>query len=212
MHININNQQRRIRMYDEEFKAIDEKIAYLSESLNDLLEILKDSKTSKESEKPKKSIEILEPPNRRWRAEYGKEYWYIEIAGNDIGCAHDNRDSVDDHLYSIGNYFKTQEDAEFEVERLKLINDLKDWSTNDSIIRKQYTFSVSYTVSGDTYETSRTEKHLNIVYTDDSYCSIINSGVREIVYFDSIIDAQNAIEYVGEDRILKYYFGQDQSK
>lgn len=57
------------------------------------------------------------PENKRWRAKYGGEYWYLD----DCGVVLSNEecgDDTDDFRYSIGNYFKTEAEAEAYKEYL----------------------------------------------------------------------------------------------
>ncbi len=54
---------------------------------------------------------IVAPIVRRWRAEIGGLYFFIEDDGT-IGCAMEDGDESDNKRYSIGNYFRTKEGAE----------------------------------------------------------------------------------------------------
>ena len=64
----------------------------------------------------------------RWKPNDDEDYLYIDQDG-DIdtdtwwgGC-------FDEQLYSIGNVFQTYEEAEFTIERLKVIAELKEYAT-----------------------------------------------------------------------------------
>lgn len=60
----------------------------------------------------------LYPP--RWRAEKGEIYYYI--ATNCIICnVMDTRDGLDSENYSIGNYFRTKEEAQAMANEFLLI-------------------------------------------------------------------------------------------
>lgn len=70
--------------------------------------------------------EIKEP--KRWRAEGGGKYWYLD----DYGVVLSNEewgDDTDDFRYSIGNYFKTEAEAEaykeYLIARQMLLDDAK---------------------------------------------------------------------------------------
>lgn len=139
-----------------------------------------------------KKVEI-EEDDKGWKPNYGDEYYYIEGRGyietdiwQDWG--------VDTGRYSIGNCFKTQEEAEFMVEKLKVIAELKrftskkPWSTRTS----QWDLYVEHSDSGEQCKLS------------------INAWSYEQgseFQFNTRQDAQDAIDAVGEKRILKYYFG-----
>lgn len=56
----------------------------------------------------------------RWRAEEGKEYFYVTFRGTVKECT-DNRLVSDNECYSIGNYFKTREAAERVAEQIREI-------------------------------------------------------------------------------------------
>jgi hypothetical protein len=61
---------------------------------------------------------------KRWRAHKGS-YYYVG-AGGAIGTCREILDGVDDHRYNIGNYFKTEEEAEAYRDKLIRIQAIKD--------------------------------------------------------------------------------------
>lgn len=103
-------------------------------------------------------------------------------------------DSGDHNRIRLGNVFLTKEDAEFTVERLKVIAELKKYAKefsdeewlNQSIVKHYIIFD---------YE----DHVINIGY-------VCFTKVSDI-YFESEEKAQEAIKAVGEDRIKKYYLG-----
>lgn len=61
----------------------------------------------------------------RWRAERGKGYYYIDSECAAFGT-YDYRCNEDNRRYELGNYFRTEEDAEKALEKIKQIfNELK---------------------------------------------------------------------------------------
>ena len=107
--------------------------------------------------------------------------------------------SYDDYLtsrqnkYEIGNCFPTKEKAEFAVERLKVIAELKrfaqehnekeiDWHEDCAKFFIYYSFSYNCIKCDCTF----TMKNQNIYFTSEAI-------------------AQQAIDAIGEDRIKKYY-------
>lgn len=63
------------------------------------------------------------PKPKRWRAEYGSEYWCVTTDLTSIAYI-ERDDGFDDNLYDVGNYFKTKEEAEVMAEKIKkLLND-----------------------------------------------------------------------------------------
>lgn len=103
-------------------------------------------------------------------------------------------DMISLSMLSIGNMFLTEEDAEFAIERLEVIAELKKYAKefsdeewlNQSIVKHYIIFD---------YE----DHVINIGY-------VCFTKVSDI-YFESEEKAQEAIKAVGEDRIKKYYLG-----
>ena len=62
---------------------------------------------------------------KRWRAQEGKDYWYIDN-NCEIFKEFDRNDDYDNARYKIGNYFKTREEAGKVVEKIKVYTQLKD--------------------------------------------------------------------------------------
>lgn len=52
-----------------------------------------------------------EPKPKRWRAERGGHYWYVDYDGTATEI-YESFDYFDEKRYSIGNYFRTFEEAE----------------------------------------------------------------------------------------------------
>ena len=98
--------------------------------------------------------EIKEP--KKWRAEYGKKYWYLD----DCGVVLSNEewgDDTDDFRYRIGNYFKTEAEAEAYKEYLlarqvliddaeggKIISDRENWIGIYSEIYEEWNMGYFY--------------------------------------------------------------------
>lgn len=62
---------------------------------------------------------------KRWRAKKGEKFWTIWCNGKPTDLT-DRRESVNDELYSIGNYFKTEEETSKRVEYLIALQTIKD--------------------------------------------------------------------------------------
>lgn len=121
----------------------------------------------------------------------GDEYWYTDEFGTVCSYQSDeffNKDIIED-MKDIGNIFKTKEQAEFAVERMKVENELRKLSDSWDLEITQYTFSLDWECG-----------ELEIEYPD--YNQYPNS-----YYFYSIDDLQQTIETVGRGRIKKYIFG-----
>ena len=136
---------------------------------------------------------LLEKPDAPgpWVPEKGDGYYSIHNNGL-IGYFPWSNDQTDKRMLSIGNVFQTRLDAEFMVERLKVLAELRrlangfvpDWGN----------------------------KHQNkwlLVYSDGSIIRadfVATCSYGAPVYFQSREDAQAAIKAVGVDRLKKYYF------
>lgn len=118
-----------------------------------------------------------------------ERYYYITNTGA-INYTFFNGDLFDDARTSIGNFFRTKEAAEFEVERLKVIHELKKYAEKKPIW-------------------NGVNRHYYIQYhVEDDYMSsdFRHIYVYDTIYFSSLEDADKAIEAIGKDRLKKYYF------
>ena len=79
----------------------------------------------------KKLIEELkesqeeEQEHKRWRAIKNEDYYFI-LANGSVDTNNEDCSLYDNKLYDIGNYFKTKEEAEKNVEKIKIYTKLKD--------------------------------------------------------------------------------------
>ena len=145
----------------EELKALKERIAELEEQ------------EKQEREFPKKD----------------DDYWFIDERGEVLIESWDVLGSEIDML-EIGNIYKTEEQAEFAVEKLKV----------EAELRK---FSVPFKHGGDNYTFNYNHENGKIVnlYASEGYQDF------GALYFESNEELNKAIESVGKDRIKKYIFG-----
>lgn len=134
---------------------------------------------------------------KRWRAVInGGKYYWICSDGKIFEVKDYGRNS-DNFCYQTYNYFKTKKEAEFEIEKRLVYQELKDYALehNEGKInfynQEQDKFYIYYRSN---------ENRLIISYTNTWYDML---GV----YFTSKEIAQNAINTIGEDRIKKYLFG-----
>ena len=65
------------------------------------------------------------PERKRWRAKKGGQYWCVQSDGGVI-YDHEIKVDVDDERYEIGNYFKTEEEAQRTAEWIKAFAILRD--------------------------------------------------------------------------------------
>lgn len=62
---------------------------------------------------------------KRWRGVKDRFYWYIE-GDCEVYGEYETDDDYDNSRYGIGNYFRTKEEAEKAVEKMKIYTRLKD--------------------------------------------------------------------------------------
>lgn len=129
-----------------------------------------------------------------WKPNKNEKYCYIGGDGDIYHTVNVNL-TVDDCIFSIGNYFKTDEEAEHMVEKLKVIKELRDFALEhndeeiDWVDNEQDKWELSY-------KDSNVEPICNNYYRAQAFN----------IYFTSLEIAKEAIKTVGEDRIKKYYF------
>ena len=124
----------------------------------------------------------------------GDTYYYLYSDG---AVGYDKYHAVFDteiNRLSLGNYFKTKEEAEFEVERLKVLHEMKQFAEPKDY--KWDSFNEHH------YIYCRFLNNNNFVEIGN-----LNSCKSDEIYFESEEDAKACIKAVGEDRIKKYYLG-----
>lgn len=129
-----------------------------------------------------------------WKPNKNEKFCYIGGDGDIYHTVNVNL-TADDCIFSIGNYFKTDEEAEHMVEKLKVIKELQDFAIENRDEEIDW-----YDKEQDKWEIS---------YKDSNVEPICNNYYRAQafnIYFASKEIAKEAIKTIGEDRIKKYYF------
>lgn len=127
-----------------------------------------------------------------WKPELEETYYRIE--GTKVISNIWHNIPYDNYSYSIGNCFQTEEEAEFAVERLKVIAELKrfaqehnekeiDWNNFN-----QDKFSITY---------NSYDKKIDYVLSNGCKINFISFTSKKVLF--------DAIDAIGEDRIKKYY-------
>lgn len=134
----------------------------------------------------------LKEPSKAWKPEQGGEYYFLDSSCG-ILRSYWNDYSIDQKHLSLGNCYKTREAAEKAIRKLKITQELKE-------LAKGYEFTPD-----------KDNWHLcTAVLSDGTYfidhCKWSRTKCSEI-YFDTFEDLDNAINVLGEERILKDYFG-----
>ena len=118
----------------------------------------------------------------------GDFYWLIEEQTEVMRYIwHD--DDFDNKLLSVGNVFRTEEEAEFAVEKLKVEAELQEFS------RLFVPWEKNWKISLDTMKNQFEIKWNRAVISQGAF------------YFEDESEAMKAIHSVGADRIKKYIFG-----
>lgn len=119
----------------------------------------------------------------------GDRYWAVSSSGAIVDYLWDN-DLIDKNVLEQGGVFKTQEEAEFEVEKRKVLHELKKLSRPFKCFEDNYMISLYHD-----YNTS---------------ASVIWSWSNQHQYgnyhFDTVEEVKQSIEKIGENRIKKYLF------
>lgn len=133
-------------------------------------------------------LQTLKEEYKECELEKGEIYWSILEAGNLVGRKWLDTE-YDKKCYKIGNAFQTKAEAEFEVERLKVLRELEKMG-------RPYAY--------DLYDLC-----ICLCANDKVGCRIETDAISMYgkYYFSSEEEAKEAVEEIGEDRIKKYLFG-----
>lgn len=133
--------------------------------------------------------------NKKWKPESGDTIYYVSSTGHVYEDTFCNCSACDNDKISFNNVFKTKEDAKKMLEKLKIINRLRELSNikfvHDSSKLK---YSIGYEID--------TKK---VIPTMNRFTRIIPFDL----YFETAKDCQNAINEIGEENLKKYYFDMD---
>lgn len=130
-----------------------------------------------------------------WKPEYDEWYFYVSgygIVGSNVWI----NDCIDNGYYEIGNCFKTEEEAKFALEKLKVETELRRFAEENN----------EYEID---WENDAQEKWFMYYNCDMKKIDIIYNTVLKThcIYFSSKKIAKQAIDYIGEERLKKYYLG-----
>lgn len=126
-----------------------------------------------------------------WKPSLGDLYYYINSNG-DIKLSYYNTRSIDKRC--IGNFFKTDEEADHIVEKLKVIRELQDLS-NSKFNMSNFKNNKIYYIAYD--------------FTQNRIVPLFDNISRNIpfnVYFSTKEDCEKAITKIGKERLERYYF------
>lgn len=136
-----------------------------------------------------------EKKSKVWKPKEGNNYYCISYYGQ----VNDNVyvSTIGSEAYKLGNCFKTREEAEFALEKQKLITEIKRYIAEndprelDWTDPRQLKFSIYYNSGTDEiYKTGNVHFH----------------RCPDGIFFSNDFDYKTMIEDIGEDRIKKYLF------
>lgn len=134
-------------------------------------------------------------PKRRWKAEHYEIYYVVdETACRVAHYKQLNKTLFAESLYEFGNYFKTEEEAEFELNKRLVLQQLKDYALSHNRVEldwnnlQQPKYFIVQGVYGLAWKR---------VYSKEY------SGQ---IYFSSHEILSGAIKAIGADKIIKYLF------
>lgn len=135
-----------------------------------------------------------ENPTQMWKPQANENYYSIDKSGIILGTNNVEFD-MDRRAIELGNCFKTKEKALHMVEKIKIINKLRELS------------NIKFNETDD--------RHYMIVYNRDDeeiisgFCHSFNP-IPFNVFFKTREDCQKAIDTIGEYNLKKYYFDIDE--
>lgn len=149
---------------------------------------------------------VIETDKEEQKKKETKNYWkpitsekyFFTYSNGDVDSVIWTENKADKGRYGLRNVFRTKEEAEFEVERRKIMTELQNYADehNGEIAHPSDAFWLGFD-----------EDNMLIIVEDDSIFPPVGT-----VLFSDADTAYNAIEDIGEDRIIKYMFGIDPDK
>ncbi len=156
-------------------------------SLEELEEYL--NKVEEEIKDLRENIRTRKEKHKEWELKIGEEFYTISGFGY-VNCWEYKGDVKDLNAFRTGSAFKTKEEAEFEVEKRKVIAELNRYSKAHNPGENNFCIYYSY------------EEDALVPYLEP-----LDEPDIGAYYFESEKMAKKAIKEVGEERIKKYLFG-----
>lgn len=139
--------------------------------------------------------EVVE--EKKWGSKKGAVYWFITPDGCIDYYSYED-DETDKNFIAIGNCFQTEKQAEFMVEKLKVIHELEKFAYENN--EKEIDWN----------DVNQTKYYLGM-FQSDKIIAVFSTYkwcyTPFNIYFTSEEIAKKAIETIGEECLKKYYFG-----
>ena len=147
-----------------------------------------------------KLMEIIEISEHRresvWKPQCGEKYWIVGSSSVDIYNATWSDSNGDLLRYEIGNCFKSKEDAEFALEKLKVLAELRRFAKENN----------PPDFNNMCRETQKWYLYMSVIDMKVLKSYSYSCLPPEITFATASL-ANKAINTIGEDRLRKYYFG-----
>lgn len=134
----------------------------------------------------------LPQKEKKYIPKFMDKYYYISATGKVLDDSFRPCVSVDIDRLNFNNVFKTKEDAQKMLKKLKIINKLRELSNIDF---KDTSGTPHYAIVYDG-ETNEISYNVSYYYKDLPFN----------LYFATVEDCKKAIETIGEENLKKYYF------
>lgn len=142
---------------------------------------------------------------------YGEKYFVILPYGKVVDHTNDHL-CIDRGIVDLGNCFRTRKEAEFEVERLKVLHRMRKIA-GDVVLRKEYLYapkehcaSMDYcTLVYDDNDKIRPSAAIKKYYNNDIPAYGVELVASEVL-FPNRSSAIRAIQEIGTSTLKKYYF------
>lgn len=144
---------------------------------------------------PESALELYaNKPKTVWDLKNGDKCYFPNVIGDIFSETWNNCNSQIENR-KLGNCFLTEEEAEYELERRRIENEMLRLGGRRNFNKGECNWYI--------YILRDFGNKYSIRYTYDRD----NNDGRWKIYFDSFKDCSNAVNLIGEDKIKKYLFG-----
>ena len=162
------------------------------EEMNNENYIVINGKKAELTEEQLKQLGIEVGKDKRERVKMGDVFFFVDISNHIDSCV-DSRAAFSSYCYDTHNYFKTKEEAEEYAEVLEIKRQLMKFADeHNGKIDWEDINQFGYFI------------YWNPCLNDMKICKNGFKTAPEIIYFSSVDIAQQAIDEIGKENIIKY--------
>lgn len=144
---------------------------------------------------PESALELYANKSKTvWDLKSGDKCYFVTVVGHIFPGTWNNLNAQIENR-KLGNVFLTKEDAEYELERRIIENEMLRLGGRRNFKKGELNWYIYFGVS------VKSKNSIGYNYDMD------NNDGRWRIYFDSIKDCSNAVNLIGEEKIKKYLFG-----